>query len=154
MSKVVTLDYEFVHDYTLIAINSTLEDYKLAYFLNKELDIKLNCNPEGLEFNTKNCSFVIFNYDCLINYYSWSLIANKHMFTSENADEISLFKEDTKTNYLINEKREIDFFLKITGDCNTNSIQTIIEKIKNIKGVITSYSIDPLTLKSKDYLIF
>jgi len=154
MSKILSLDYEFEHDYSLIAINSTLEDYRLAYYLNKNLNINLNCNPKGLEFTDKNCSFTVFNYTCNLNFYSWTLLANKHIFTVINTDKNYLFEEDSKTDYLIDEKKEVDFFLKIIGDFDINSLQSLIQNIKKIKGVITSYAIDPLTLKSKDYLIF
>jgi len=154
MSKVLSLDYEFEHDYSLIAITSTLEDYRLAYYLNRNLNINLNSDPKGLEFTNKNCSFIVFNYICNLNFYSWSLLANKHIFTVINTDTNYLFEEDSKTNYLIDEKKEVDYFLKINGDFNTNALQSLIQNIKKIKGVITSYTIDPLSLKSKDYLIF
>ncbi len=154
MSKVLSLDYEFEHDYLLIAINSTLEDYRLAYSLNKNLNINLNSDPKGLEFTDKDCSFIVFNYTCNLTFNSWSLLANKHIFTVINTDENYLFEEDSKTSYLINEKKEVDYFLKIIGDFDTNALQSLIQHIKKIKGVITSYTINPLTLKSKDYLIF
>ncbi|HBK72182.1 MAG TPA: IPExxxVDY family protein [Flavobacteriaceae bacterium] len=154
MSKVLTLGYEFEHDYSLIAINSTLEDYRLAYLLNKKLNINLICEPKGLEFTDKNCSFIQFNYYCNIEYYSWSLIANKHIFTVINTDKNYLFEEDSKISYLINEKKEVDYFLKFSGDIDINSLHPLIQNIKKIQGVVTSYTINPLTLKSKDYLIF
>ena len=53
MSKVITLDYEYEHDYILIGINSTLEDYRLAYLLNKDLRINLEREPKDLDFSTR-----------------------------------------------------------------------------------------------------
>ena len=93
MTKVLTLGFEFEHDYTLIAINSTLEDYRLAYLLNKEFNIRLNCQPEGLSFKDKNCTFTFYDYECNISLNSWSLLANKHIYTSVNVNENDLFKE-------------------------------------------------------------
>ena len=153
MAKVLPLGFEFEHDYTLIAINSTLEDYRLAYLLNREFDIKLNCQPKGLSFKDKDCTFTFYDYECNINFSSWSLLANKHIYTSINSNVNDLFKEESKINYLINEKKEIDYFLKINGEIDVDEFQ-ITKKIKNIKGVITSFNIIPQTLKSKDYLIF
>ncbi|RPD91227.1 IPExxxVDY family protein [Aureibaculum marinum] len=153
MSKILSLGFEFEHDYILIGINSTLEDYRLAYFLNREFNIKLNCKPEGLCFNDKDCSFSFYDYECNTSFSSWSLLANKQIHTSANANANNLFHEDTKTNYLINEKKEVDFFLKIDGDIDLEESE-LTKKIKNIKGVITSYIINPQNLKSKDYLIF
>ncbi len=77
MTKVLTLGFEFEHDYTLIAINSTLEDYRLAYLLNKEFNIRLNCQPEGLSFKDKNCTFTFYDYECNISFNSWS-VGNRH----------------------------------------------------------------------------
>lgn len=153
MTKVLSLGFEFEHDYTLIAINSTLEDYRLAYFLNRAFNVKLNCQPKGLLFEDKNCSFTFYDYECNISFSSWSLLANKHIYSSVSENENDLFKEESKTNYLINEKKNIDYFLKINGDVDVDDFQ-LTKKIKNIKGVITSYLINPQTLKSKDYLIF
>lgn len=153
MTKVLSLGFEFEHDYILIAINSTLEDYRLAYLLNKEFDIKLNCQPNGLSFKDKNCAFTFYNYECNIGFSSWSLLANKHIYTSMNSNVNDLFDEESKINYLINEKKEIDYFLKINGEINIDEYH-ITKKIKNIKGIITSFHIVPQTLKSKDYLIF
>jgi len=154
MSKVISLGYEYEHDYNLIAINSTLDDYRLAYFLNENLEIYLDRQSKNIDFTDKNCSFTLYNYDCNSTFSSWSLVANKHLFISKNVEESNLFTEEFKISYLINEKKKVDFFLKIVGDFTPNSLKSIREKINNIKGIITSYSIDPQTLKSKDYLIF
>jgi len=154
MSKVLTLGYEYEHDYNLIGINCTLDDYRLAYFLNEKLEIHLDRQPKNIDFTDKNCSFTLYSYDCDQTFSSWSLVANKHIFTTENIVETNLFSEESKISYLINEKKKVDYFLKIFGDFTPNSLKLILEKIKNIKGVITSYPIDPQTLKSRDYLIF
>ncbi|QCX37118.1 IPExxxVDY family protein [Aureibaculum algae] len=153
MTKVLSLGFEFEHDYTLIAINSTLEDYRLAYLLNREFNIRLNCQPEGLSFKDKNCTFTFFDYECSSSFSSWSLLANKLIYTSVSINANDLFKEESKINYLINEKKEIDYFLKINGETEFDEFQ-LIKKIKSIKGVITSFNVIPQTLKSKDYLIF
>ena len=50
--------------YSLIGIHSTLEDYKLAYLLNKNLNTRLYKAKEDLEFiiEKKKASFSIYNY--------------------------------------------------------------------------------------------
>ena len=37
--------------YKLIAIHCRLEDYRLAYLLNQSLNLKLERNPNDLDFN-------------------------------------------------------------------------------------------------------
>jgi len=154
MSKVITLDYEYEHDYILIGINSTLEDYRLAYLLNKGLQINLVREPKDLDFSNKNCTFTLFNYNCKKTYSSWSLLSNRHIFVSKTLEENNLFKEESKISYLINEKKELDYFLKIIGDFDEGPLKEMLEKINKIKGVIASYTVNPLSLKSKDFLIF
>ena len=60
---------------------------------------------------------------------------------------------ETKT-YLIPEKKKVDFFIKISGEISFEFVANAVNKIKNIEQIITSYSIDKNTLKSKDFLIF
>jgi hypothetical protein len=154
MSKVIALDYEHEHDYELIGINSTLEDYRLAYLLNKNLPINLVREPKDLDFSNMNCSFAFYNYNCEKTFSSWSLLANRHVFISNTVEKTNLFNEESKISYLINEKKEVDFFFKLQGDFDSKSLKLLLERINKIKGVIASFTIDPLTLKSKDFLIY
>ena len=52
-------------EYSLIGIHSTLEDYKLAYLLNKNLSTKFYKAKEDLEFvrEKTKVSFSIYNYE-------------------------------------------------------------------------------------------
>lgn len=155
MSKVLTLDYENEHEYTLIGIHATLEDYKLAFYLNSALAIQLKRQPEDLDFNSDASIFSLYAYDCKSSFSSWYLIANKHVFdANSNADSSYLFNEDYQTAIFIKEKKQVDFFLKIDSDFNTEQINEIVKNVNTIKNVITSYTINPKTLKSKDFLIF
>ena len=154
MSKVITLDYEYDHDYDLIGVTSTLEDYRLAYFLNNDLQINLVRELKDLDFSNKNCSFTLYNYNCKKTFSSWSLIANRHIFVANTKEKNNLFKEESKISYLINDKKEIDYFLKIIGDLDEDQLKQLLVKIKRIKGVIAAYTVNPLTLKSKDFLIY
>lgn len=142
-------------EYSLIGIHSALEDYRLAYLLNKNLDTRFVKSNKDLEFeNNKNkLSFSIFNFLHKKYDFEWFLIANS--FKKENkttANELLLTTE-TKS-YLIPEKKKVDYFIKISGEIAPHYVLNIVKKIKNIEQVITSYTIDKNTLKSKDFLIF
>ena len=155
MSKVLTLDYENEHDYTLIGVHATLENYRLAFYLNSVLNIKLKRNNLDLDFGTGESHFSLYTYDCSNTFSSWALISNKHVFDAHlDIEKNYLFKEDYQTTILIQEKKQVDYFLKIDSDFVELEINEIIKKVNNIKSVITSYKIDPQTLKSKDFLIF
>ncbi|RCS26025.1 IPExxxVDY family protein [Polaribacter sp. WD7] len=141
-------------EYSLIGIHSTLEDYKLAYFLNRNLNAKLSKTAKDLEFirRQKKATFSLYSYDCN-NGYCWSLIANSYRRENQTVSNELLLTTETKT-YLIPEKKKVDFFLKICGCLEYEFVLETIQKIKKIDNVITAYSIDKNTLKSKDFLIF
>lgn len=142
-------------EYTLIGIHSTLEDYKLAYLLNKNLSTKFYKAKEDLEFvrEKKKASFSIYNYENIKYDFEWFLIANSYRRENQTVSNELLLTSETKT-YLIPEKKKIDFFLKINGTSTYEFVMKTIHKIKSIDNVITAYSIDKNTLKSKDFLIF
>jgi len=142
-------------EYSLIGIHTVLEDYKLAYLLNQHLKISFKKADFNLDFENKknNASFSIYKYINVKYDFDWFLISNsikEEKATTSNG--LPLFTE-TKT-YLIPEKKNIDFFIKISGDIEFACLTKTIQKIKEVNQVITSYQIDKNTLKSKDFLIF
>lgn len=155
MSKILSLDFEYEHDYNLIGIHSSLEDYRMAFFLNRSLGLKLERYKEDLDFEINNCSFSLFDYEDINSMTYWSLISNKYVKTEEiENNNNNLFKDESKTSYLIPEKKQVDFFIKISGQINEKKLHDILLKINNTKKIITSYTINPYNLKSKDFLIF
>ncbi len=154
MSKLLTYDFEYEHDYTLIGIHTTLEDYRAAFLLNESLNIHLKRYKDDLDFESKKCSFPFYEYQNKKTLNSWYLISNKFTLTHRvNQDLNNLFAQETKIEFLIPEKSQIDYFLKISEQNNTEFIQKTLQKIKNTYKIITSYIIDPYTLKSRDNLI-
>ncbi len=155
MSKIHSIDFEFDHDYDLIGIHSVLADYRMAYYLNKYLDIQLRRFKDDLDFKSENCSFPLYTFEDETAYASWSLIANKHVFTQNiTGGGSNLFLEETKISYLIPEKKKVDYFIKITGLTDNVELSTTLLNINKINNIMASYAIDPLDLKSRDNLIF
>ncbi len=142
-------------EYSLVGIHSALEDYKVAYLLNKNLSTKFYKAKEDLEFvrEKTKVSFSIYNYENSENDFDWFLIANSCRREKISISKDLLLSSETKT-YLIPEKKKVDFFLKISGIVEYEFVLRTINKIKNIENVITAFSIDKNTLKSKDFLIF
>lgn len=143
------------NNYTLIGIHSTLEEYKLAYLLNQKMNTKFAKANFSLDFENKNnnASFSIFEFINPKFSQSWFLISNQFTNRLEGISK-GLFETNEITTYLIPEKKKVDFFLKLEGDFNYDYIAKKVEEINGINQVITSYKIDPNTLKSKDFLIF
>ena len=142
-------------DYALIGIHTTIDEAKLAYLLNKFLDMKFSKAISELDFTKKEHQsfYSVYEYVDTELDQEWFLITNVYKSTSKTA-EISLFNESDSVTRLIPEKKNIDFFLKIIGSLNTESIVKTIEKINKVPSIITSYEIEVESLKSKDFLIF
>ncbi|WP_298997097.1 IPExxxVDY family protein [uncultured Tenacibaculum sp.] len=142
-------------DYTLIGVHTTLNDYRLAYLLNKHLQVNFRRANYDLDFFQKNIesSYVVYEYTNTKLDQDWFLISNVFKYTLE-AESISLFGQSDSTSFLIPEKKKVDFFLKIEGEFDYDFIVKLIENINQIPQIITSYEIEVNSLKSKDFLIF
>lgn len=148
-----TLETAFEHDYQLIVIKTVLENFRLAYFLNKAFQIQLKKYGFSLQFQHKKGEFDVFGYENEMNSAYWALISNKQIIEKDTTeDSFNLFEQISNTFILIPEEKTVDYFLKIEN--SNTSIIKIIQKINTIHKVITAYEIDPNTLKSKDLLIF
>lgn len=145
-------------DYDLIAIHTTLEDYRLAFKINQHLGILLskNENEIPIEVNKQLASFSRFTFDDEEAMMTWDLIQNKQeielpILVKNN----SLFKETstiTQIN-LVTDLKKADFVLKIEHDEQIDT-KDIISKLKKIDFITTVYEVDPNEIKSKNNLIF
>ncbi|MBP0905648.1 IPExxxVDY family protein [Mariniflexile gromovii] len=145
-------------DCTLIAIHCTIEDYRLAYLLNKNLSTNLARRRSNLDFSFNNATYSIFEWEDSKQLINWSLVSNickteilkKHNFNS-------LFSAEEKviqTTYLVPEYKAVNYFLKIDNEFSLSKENNILKKILEVQQVATAYSIDINQLKSKDNLIF
>jgi lipocalin len=99
-------------------------------------------------------SVAVFNCEDEKNQSNWYLISNKALVEQE-ANEADLFVNQPikKSSYLIPERKEVDYFVKIE-DQDQSDLNELIQKIKSIPDIVTAYSLDYTGLKSKQNLIF
>ena len=145
-------------EYALIAIHCTLEDYRLAYLLNKYLKITLSRKKLALDAENNNVSYAIYDCNDTKELVTWNLLSNicKTEITQKNENN-SLFdiqQKIIKTTYLLPEYKTVNFFLKIDSEYHFEKENFILNKVLSIPQIATAYSIDPNRLKSKDNLIF
>jgi hypothetical protein len=148
-------------DYHLIAIHTSLEDYRLAYFINQKLPINLSKNENEIQINikegeTKFSRFYFYDTEKAI---SWNLIQNKNeVIQQKNENSQNLFSninlEVSTKVYLLPEFKKVDYFLKIENvdeGMNLTEIQLLLNTIDNISTV---YKVEINKIKSKNNLIF
>lgn len=146
-------------DYDLIAIHTSLEDFRLAYFMNQNLPILLHKSKDEIEISIKEGTthFSRFFFEDQKNEISWNLIQNKNevtLQTKENQQNLfanTQLEISTKV-YLLPEFKKVDYFLKIENASET--IESIANSINTIDRISAVYAVDSRKVKSKNNLIF
>lgn len=144
--------------FSLLAIHCGLEDYRLAYLLNKYLGLNLSRMDRDLDYKYFAASYSVYEWYNNENEISWNLISNVCKKEEDGLQSSgSLFTGQNKvlkTYHLLPEHKNVDYVIKITNDTQQLNEKIILNKIQSIPQVVTSYSIDIEKLKSKDNLIF
>ena len=138
MRLVINHDYDF----EILALISPEKDYKLAWHINKLLNIKFKRDHDlCLEFSKGNkLIFSNFNYDS--EYAGLRLLRNR----SFDSQELKPF--------LLPELKEYDYIIKSEGEKNIFNMNDIAEKLKKLPIIQYIKKIEIHTLKSKENLIF
>lgn len=144
--------------YALLAVHCRLEDYRLAYLLNKSLSLNLKRQRHDLDYKYFAAAYPIYEWFDEELFTTWHLVANVCKKEEDSLQSSgSLFSTNekvVKTYYLLPELKNVDFLIKISNDDRYLDEKMMLEKIQTIPQVIATYTIDVDQLKSKDNLIF
>jgi hypothetical protein len=137
--------------FSLFAIHTNLADHSLAYALNETIGLRLRRTSSDLELNTDGF-FVAFEWKDEASYREWTLFRNRGTGDEQLSSE-GLFKDapETRGRWLIPEKREVDYFLKLEGE--EGSLR-VLPALLTIPRVITAYRLETTKLKSRYNLIY
>tara|TARA_Y100000739_G_scaffold203230_1_gene189098 strand:+ start:756 stop:1172 length:417 start_codon:yes stop_codon:yes gene_type:complete len=138
MSKLV-LDLEFDFDFSLFGISSHVANYRLAWGINKLLEIDLERVEDiDLSFEIhKTGNFSLYRFDDEDSYTTFHLLSNR-----------------CETGYLIPELKQIDFFIQYWGPMVKKELSSFKDELREIPSVLASMQIDPMELKSRNNLLF
>ncbi|PSG90532.1 IPExxxVDY family protein [Aurantibacter aestuarii] len=159
---ILKLNYnDFFEDdeYTVFAIHGVLEQYRLAYLINKQLGLSLKRNVKDITHLGHNTCFDYFEYENVYQDITYNLVTNICKVTEDQSKTaLDLFSLDVSPNlkayYLIPELKKVNFFFKINQTFTAAKQQVMLKKILEIPQVVTAYTVDVTTLKSKNNLIF
>ncbi len=144
--------------FSLIAIHCRLEDYRLVYLLNKYLNLNLKRKKNDLDYKYFAASYSIYEWENINEYITWNLVSNVCKKEEDSLQSSgSLFEKSNKvlkTYNLIPELKDVDYLLKVSNETKLFNEKTVIQKLQSISQIITTYSVDAIALKSKEYLIF
>ncbi|SFH29114.1 IPExxxVDY family protein [Pontibacter chinhatensis] len=137
------LQIEYDYSFDLYGMVTAARDYKLAWALNRLLDLRLT--------RQKDLCFDLLDKDRLI-------IANYRHLTEHS--EVRLFRNKglgghtLKKPFLLPDIKEYDYVLQITGAMQQLHPQELIRSLMRAPLVQYVKQLDPLTLKFKENLIF
>jgi hypothetical protein len=148
-------------DYYLIAIHTSLEDYRLAFFINQKLPINLSKSENEIQINIKEgeTNFSRFYYNDIESTITWNLIQNKNEVVQyKKGNTQNLFSDVTMEVatkvFLLPEFKKVDYFLKIENNDDAMDISKIQLLLNTIDSISTVYIVDTNQIKSKNNLIF
>ena len=148
---------QFPENYHLIAIHSDLDEFRLAFFLNKKLNIGLKRKNNDIYFSEQNANYSSYEFLDDAKYLKWIFFSNKSLVSEKSPDEdLSLFGQgSTALNEinLLSQQKSVDYFLIIENIANKTYIDKVLKKISEISGVITSF-LSENKLENKENLIF
>ena len=148
--KLTTSDFE--SDYTLIAIHSQSEPYKLAYEINLKLNTNLEKSSFDISFKNKVSVFNLYKHESEIYNTKLYLISNKSIEKENQAKNKLLFNEYSISSFLIPELKKAEFLIKIEG--GGFNIDSLLIKLNKIDSVVSCYRASINNVKSKYNLIF
>lgn len=135
------IDYNFRCDFELIGLVSAAREYKLAWHINRHLDLNLAKTEDLVIKFVSEQDILVSNFVCSISHCSFQLLKNR------STDQES-------GPYLLPELKNMDYFLIIKNESDTFDSSKCIQKLSDI-SVITSYQrIDVDKLTNKENLLF
>ena len=134
------LKFEIDLDFVLIAVTTSLKDYRVCYLINKALNFNFT-KIQDLEVDINNDLIpVLFS----IYHYSWETTETDFYFIANKGSD----------GYLVPEMRKADYFLLIKNYIDENDLDNLISAINKIPEIVTAVKIDPKKVKSRENLLF
>ncbi len=140
--KVSKLVVDYTYEFELYGVSTTIKDYKLAWLLNKQLNVTLVKAADYLILSNKK-ELEIVNY----------------VYQTEH-DELRFFKnkavigEDGVQGYMVSEMKHFEYFVMVKGIIHTFAPDELLSQMRRIEGVQLINQIDIDLLKSRDYFLF
>jgi hypothetical protein len=135
------LDIEYTYDFELLGLISSAKGYRLAWEINKLLEVRLIKQPD-LVIHQKT------KVDLSYSYFASGGGANRLKLFRNKPSEMEAVK-----NLLVPEFPHLDFILMAEGDEHTE-INRLQELLNNIPSIELVAFLPLAALKSKDNFIF
>lgn len=137
------LEADINYDFSVIGMITPMKEYKLAWYINKVLDIQLIKEVDiELDF-LKSRNILISNYFYETEHSYLRLLKNK-----------AINESDTKSAYILPELKKFDYLILTQGYEATMSLQEMKKALSQIPKMQYVQNFQIEDLKSKENLIF
>jgi hypothetical protein len=134
------LKFEIDLDFVLIAVTTSLKDYRICYLINKYLNFKFTKNADlGVDINQSPESVYFSLYAD-----HWESSATDFYFIANKGSD----------GYLIPEMRKTDYFLMIKNYIDEGDLDNLLSALNKIPEIVAAVKIDPKKIKSRENLLF
>ena len=134
------LKFEIDLDFVLIAVTTSLKDYRICYLINKYLSFNFIKNADlAVDINPGAPSVYFSIYS-----YNWEDSETDFYFIGNKGSD----------GYLIPEMKKADYFLMIKNYIDDNELDSLINRLNKIPEIVAAVKIDPKKIKSRENLLF
>ncbi len=134
------LKFEIDLDFVLIAVTTSLKDYRICYLINKYLNfnfIKTDDLAVDIYPGAPSVHFSLFTYNWEASETDFYFIGNKG-----------------SDGYLVPEIKSADYFLMIRNYIDDDDLESLIMNLNKIPEIVAAVKIDPKKIKSRENLLF
>ncbi len=134
------LKFEIDFDFVLIAITTSLKDYRICYLINKSLNFNfVRANDLSVDIY-QGAEPVLFS----LFHYQWETTETDFYFIGNKGSD----------GYLVPEIRSADYFIMIRNYIDDDDLDSLVSTINKIPEVVAAVKIDPKKIKSRENLLF
>jgi hypothetical protein len=146
-------------DFKLIGLNASIEPFKLAFLINKNLNTQFKRARYDVEMFSKNniTYFALFSYCDLKTSCNLYLVQNKSKYIDQSPKFVSTLFDDQeqsiRTN-LINSHKHSDYLIKVEDEFDRFKVKKMVLELNDIRQIISAYEILAEDVKTPENLIF
>jgi hypothetical protein len=135
-----TLKFEIDLDFVLIAITTSLKDYRICHHINKHLNFNF-LKMADLEVDIVQGSGPVF---FSLYEYHWEASETDFYFMANKGSD----------GYLVPEMRKADYFLMVKNYIDNEDLDKLVTALNRIPEIVAAVKIDPKKIKSRENLLF
>jgi hypothetical protein len=134
------LKFELDLDFVLIAVTTSLKDYRVCYLINKHLNFNFTKSDDlavDIHIGAAPVYFSLYQY-------SWEASETDFYFIANKGTD----------GYLIPEMKKADYFIMIKNYIDEDDLDNLVSGLNRIAEIVAAVKIDPKKIKSRENLLF